>query len=121
MCRDERASNDSAVATVVDDIISAVAKDGDAAVRLHSARLDGWEPQSFRLTQSEIAASLERVPTQVQDDIAFCQEQVRAFAEAQRATMVDLEVETLPGVRLGHRHIPVASVGAGTRWSPPPI
>ena len=66
----------------------------------------------FRLDADEIAASLERVPAQVLEDIAFCQEQVRTFAEAQRATMTDLEVETLPGVRLGHRHIPVASVGA---------
>ena len=69
-------------------------------------------PHSFRLSSDEIAASLERVPAQVLDDIAFCQEQVRVFAQAQRATMLDLEIETLPGVRLGHRHIPVASVGA---------
>ena len=66
----------------------------------------------FRLSADEIAASLERVPTQVLDDIVFCQEQVRTFARAQRATLTDLEVETLPGVRLGHRHIPVANVGA---------
>ena len=68
--------------------------------------------EAFRLDADEIAASLERVPAQVLDDIAFCQEQVRTFARAQRATMTDLEVETLPGIRLGHRHIPVASVGA---------
>ena len=108
----ERASDDSAVAKVVDEIISAVATDGDAAVARYSAGLDSWEPQRFRLTPDAIAASLERVPTQVLDDIVFCQEQVRTFAQAQRATMVDLEVETLPGVRLGHRHLPVASVGA---------
>ena len=81
-------------------------------MRAYSARLDGWEPESFRLGPDEIAASLGRVPAQVLEDIAFCQEQVRRFAQAQRATMLDLEVETLPGVRLGHRHIPVASVGA---------
>ncbi len=108
----ERAENDEALAAVVDEIISAVAADGDGAVRRYSARLDGWEPESFRLTAEEIAASLERVPAQVLGDIAFGQEQVRAFARAQRATMTDLEVETLPGVRLGHRHIPVESVGA---------
>ena len=108
----ERAENDEAVAAVVDEIVSAVAADGDAAVRRYSARLDGWEPESFRLTADEIAASLERVPTQVLDDIAFGQEQVRTFARAQRATMTDLEIETLPGVRLGHRHIPVTNVGA---------
>ena len=109
---DRRADEHDAVAAVVDEIVSAVAAEGDAAVRRFSARLDGWEPRSFRLGDDEIAASLERVPDQVLDDIAFCQEQVRAFALAQRATMVDLEVETLPGVRLGHRHIPVGSVGA---------
>ena len=112
MRRDERANDDSAVAKVVDEIVTAVATDGDDAVTRYSARLDGWEPESFRLTPDEIAECLERLPDQVLDDIAFCQEQVRAFARAQRATMVDLEVETLPGIRLGHRHIPVASVGA---------
>ncbi len=112
MRKDERASDDNAVAKVVDEIIAAVATDGDAAVSRYSASLDGWEPQSFRLTSDAIAASLARVPTQVLDDLVFCQEQVRTFAQAQRATMVDLEVETLPGVRLGHRHLPVASVGA---------
>jgi sulfopropanediol 3-dehydrogenase len=109
---DERASDDTAVAKVVDEIVSAVAAEGDVAVRRYAASLDRWEPQSFRLTSEAIAACLERVPTQVLDDIVFCQEQVRVFAQAQRATMVDLEVETLPGIRLGHRHLPVASVGA---------
>ncbi len=101
-----------AVAKVVDEIISAVAAAGDDAVRRFSARFDSWAPSSFRLTTEEIAASLARVPAQVVDDILFSQEQVRAFARAQRETMVDLEVETLPGVRLGHRHIPLKSVGA---------
>jgi sulfopropanediol 3-dehydrogenase len=108
----ERAENDEAVAAVVDEIVSAVAAEGDAAVRRYSARLDGWEPAAFRLDPGAISASLERVPAQVLEDIAFGQEQVRTFARAQRATMTDLEVETLPGVRLGHRHIPVKNVGA---------
>ena len=108
----ERASGHEAVTTVVGEILSEIAAQGDDSVRRHSARLDAWEPERFRLSPDEIAASVERVPTQVLDDIAFAQEQVRRFAQAQRATMVDLEVETLPGVRLGHRHIPVASVGA---------
>ena len=108
----ERAENDEAVAAVVDEIVSAVAADGDAAVRRYSTRLDGWEPEAFRLTAEEIAASRERVTAQVLDDIAFGQEQVRTFARAQRATMTDLEVETLPGIRLGHRHIPIKNVGA---------
>ncbi len=107
-----RADHPDTVGNVVDEIISAVAAEGDDAVRRYSDRFDGWTPGSFRLSRDEIAASVERVPAQVIDDIAFCQEQVRMFAEAQRATLVDLEIETLPGVRLGHRHIPVASVGA---------
>jgi len=108
----QRANDRNAVAKVVDDIVSAVAAEGDDAVRRFSARFDNWEPLSFRLTADEIAACIERVPAQVLDDIRFCQEQVRTFARAQRATMVDLEVETLPGVRLGHRHIPLRSAGA---------
>lgn len=110
--RHDRAADDSAVAKVVDEIVTAIEAEGDAAVRRYSAGLDRWEPPSFRLAADEIAASLARVPAQVLEDLEFCQEQVRAFARAQRATMVDLEVETLPGIRLGHRHIPVASVGA---------
>ncbi|HET7450755.1 MAG TPA: histidinol dehydrogenase [Gaiellaceae bacterium] len=107
-----RADDGDAVARVVDEIVSAVASEGDGAVRRYSAQLDEWEPAAFRLTPEEIAASVARVPDQVLEDIRFCQEQVRRFAEAQRATIVDLEIETLPGVRLGHRHIPVHSVGA---------
>jgi sulfopropanediol 3-dehydrogenase len=108
----ERADSDDAVVKVVDEIVSAVAAEGDAAVRRYSGRLDGWNPESFRLSTVEIQAALGRVPAQVLDDMAFSQDQVRKFAAAQRATMKDLEVETLPGVRLGHRHIPIASVGA---------
>jgi sulfopropanediol 3-dehydrogenase len=106
------ATDSEAVARVVDEIVSAVGADGDDAVRRFSARFDSWEPRSFRLAADEIAASLERVPDQVLDDIRFSQEQVRNFARAQRETMTDLEVETLPGIRLGHRHIPIANVGA---------
>ena len=103
---------EAALAQVVEEIISAVAASGDDAVRAYSARLDNWEPESFRLGPDEIEASLGRVPRQVIEDIEFSQAQVRRFAQAQRETMLDLEVETLPGVRLGHRHIPVNSVGA---------
>ena len=103
---------DSEVAQVVDEIISAVAAGGDDAVRRYSGRLDGWEPAQFRLDEQEIEACLGRVPEQVLDDIRFSQAQVRRFAQAQRETMLDLEIETLPGVRLGHRHVPVSSVGA---------
>lgn len=109
---EHRANDRTAVAQVVQDIVSAVEADGDAAVRRYSERFDRWSPERFRLSAGEIAVSLDRVPEQVLEDLRFCQEQVRAFAEAQRATLVDLEVETLPGIRLGHRHIPIESVGA---------
>ena len=109
---DDRTGADDALARVVEEILSAVGAEGDAAVRRYSAALDRWEPASFRLSPDEIAESVARVPGQVLEDIRFCQEQVRRFAEAQRATMVDLEIETLPGVRLGHRHIPLQRVGA---------
>lgn len=102
----------AAVQEVVAEIITAVAAGGDEAVRAYSSRFDDWEPERFRLEPDEIEASLERVPAQVLRDIAFCQEQVRRFAQAQRETLLDLEVETLPGVRLGHRHIPIENVGA---------
>jgi sulfopropanediol 3-dehydrogenase len=106
------AGNARDVARVVDEIVAAVSSEGDAAVRRYSARLDDWEPASFRLSPAEVAAAVARVPGQVLDDIRFSQRQVREFARAQRATLQDLELETLPGVRLGHRHLPVESVGA---------
>jgi sulfopropanediol 3-dehydrogenase len=109
---DATPTEDGSVAAVVDEIVSAVAAEGDAAVRRYSSRLDRWEPESFLLSGADIDACVDRVPAQVLDDIAFCQEQVRRFAQAQRETMLDLEIETLPGVRLGHRHVPVAAVGA---------
>ena len=103
---------ETTVRQVVDEIIGAVRTGGDDAVRSYSARLDGWEPTSFRLDPGEIEACLARVPEQVLDDIRFSQAQVRRFAQAQLGTMHELEVETIPGVRLGHRHIPINSVGA---------
>jgi sulfopropanediol 3-dehydrogenase len=106
------AAADASVETVVDEILAAVAAEGDAAVRRYSSRLDRWDRERYLLDADEIDACVARVPAEVLDDIAFCQEQVRRFAQAQRETMHDLEIETLPGVRLGHRHIPVASVGA---------
>jgi sulfopropanediol 3-dehydrogenase len=102
----------SGVDDVVAEIIDAVRRRGDEAVREYSARLDGWSPPSFRLSPDEIEACVAAVPEQVLDDMRFAQAQVRAFAEAQRGSLSDVEVETRPGVRLGHRHIPVGAVGA---------
>lgn len=100
------------VRETVERIIADVRERGDDAVREHSARLDGWEPRSFRLADGEIERIVSSVPLQVLDDIRFCQAQVRAFAEAQRGSLLDLEVETYPGVTLGHRNIPISNVAS---------
>jgi sulfopropanediol 3-dehydrogenase len=102
---------DAKVRSTVEIIIADVAKRGDTAVRELSERFDKWSPPSFRLSYDEIAALVAKVATQTIDDINFAQSQIRNFAEIQRASMKDVEVETLPGVVLGHRHIPVGSVG----------
>jgi sulfopropanediol 3-dehydrogenase len=95
------------VETILDDVIAR----GDAAVRELSAKFDRWEPKDFRLSPAEIQTLIDSLPAQVIEDIKFAQAQIRRFAEVQRAALCDVEVETLPGVRLGHRNIPVASVG----------
>jgi sulfopropanediol 3-dehydrogenase len=100
------------VAETVSRILADVGDRGDAAVREWSSRLDGWERESFRLTDEEIGNVVASVAPSVLDDIRFAQAQVRRFAEAQRQTLGDLEVETLPGVTLGHRVVPVASAGS---------
>jgi sulfopropanediol 3-dehydrogenase len=100
------------VSATVTQIIAAVRVRGDDAVREYSARFDGWEPERFRLSDEEIERCLARVDRRTLADIEFAQAQVRRFAEHQRASLRDLEVETLPGVVLGHRHIPVDAVGA---------
>lgn len=102
----------AAVAETVSVIIADVRQRGDAAVREWSERLDGWSPERFRLGPDELERVVASVPHEVLEDIRFCQEQVRVFAQAQRATLTDLDVETLPGVFLGHRHIPVESSGS---------
>ena len=84
---------------------------GDAAVRELSARFDRWEPESFRLSDEQIEAIVAQVDDETLEDIRFAQAQVRRFAEAQRASLTDVEVETLPGVFLGHRHVPISGVG----------
>lgn len=107
----ERAEDDARTRATVESILKDIEARGDAAVRELAAKFDGYAPASFRLTASEIEAAMSRVSTRDMEDIRFAQGQIRRFAEAQRATMTDLEVETLPGVILGHRNIPVQSVG----------
>jgi sulfopropanediol 3-dehydrogenase len=102
---------DRQVRQTVEAILEDIRQRGDVAVRELSAKFDKWEPREFRLSQAEIAGLIDSLPAQVIDDIKFAQAQIRRFAEVQRAALRDVEVETLPGVRLGHRNIPVASVG----------
>ncbi|GAA1701399.1 histidinol dehydrogenase [Streptomyces yatensis] len=105
-------SSSPEVIDAVTGIISDIRSRGDVAVREYSARFDRWEPESFRLTAEEIEEIVARVPEQVLEDIRFVQRQVRAFAERQLASLGEFEMETLPGVSLGQKHIPVAAAGA---------
>ena len=102
---------DAAVRQAVQTILADIREKGDAAVRQLSEKFDNWSPTSFRLSEEEIEQTLSRVSKRDLDDIRFAQAQVRGFAEKQKACLKDLEVETLPGVVLGHRNIPVNSVG----------
>ena len=108
---DERAEDDAKVRAVVEATLADIEARGDAAVRDLSARFDNYDPPGFRLSQSEIAAAMQQVSARDMEDIRFAQKQIRTFAEAQRASMTDIEIETMPGVILGHRNIPVQSVG----------
>ncbi len=107
----EKTEADRKVRQTVEAILDDIAARGDAAVRELSAKFDKWQPESFRLSDSQIQALIDSLPAQVIDDIRFAQAQIRGFAEAQRSALRDIEVETLPGVKLGHKNIPVSSVG----------
>ncbi len=102
---------DTKVKTTVEKILADIKARGDVAVRELSERFDGYSPQSFRLTDEEVEACVARVPEQVLDDIKFAQAQVGNFAKIQRAALKEVEEETFPGVVLGHKNIPVNSVG----------
>jgi sulfopropanediol 3-dehydrogenase len=102
---------DASTRQTVASIIAEVRQNGDAAVRRYSEQFDRWSPASFRLSSDEIQACIAALPQQTVDDIKFAQAQVRRFAEAQRSAIQDIEVETLPGVVLGHKNLPVNSVG----------
>ncbi len=107
----ERADDDAKVRATVEDVLKDIETRGDAAVRDLSVKFDKYDPPAFRLSASEIEAAMAKVSKRDMDDIHFAQTQIRRFAEAQRASMTDVEIETLPGVVLGHRNIPVQSVG----------
>lgn len=107
----EKAAEDAKVRAVVEGTLANIKARGDAAVRDLSEKFDNYAPEKFRLTESEISAAMQKVSARDMDDIRFAQTQIQKFAEAQRASMTDVEVETMPGVVLGHKNIPVQSVG----------
>ncbi len=107
----ERAEDDAKVRAVVEQTLADIERRGDAAVRELSKKFDNYAPESFRLSQTEIDAAMHKVASRDMQDIRFAQDQIRRFAEVQRACLTDVEIETLPGVILGHKNIPVQSVG----------
>ena len=107
----ERREDDAKVKAIVEETLADIEARGDAAIRELSEKFDKYSPASFRLSEAEIEALIAEVSPRDLEDIRFAQDQVRRFAEAQRASMTDIEVETMPGVILGHKNIPVQSVG----------
>jgi len=105
------AAEQGKVRATVEVIIADIEKRGDTAVREYSERFDKWSPPLFRLSRAEIEACIAEMPARAVEDIKFAQTQIRNFARIQREALKDVEVETLPGVILGHRNIPVNSVG----------
>ena len=106
-----RAEADRKVRDVVEATLADIAMRGDAAVRELSVKFDGWDRDDYRLTPGEIQDCLDQLTGQDLKDIEFAQTQVRKFAQLQRDSMKDVEAETLPGVVLGHTHIPVNAAG----------
>lgn len=106
-----KADQNNQVRATVERIIKDIESRGDAAVAEYSANFDKWNPASFRLSQEQIQACIDALSPQALEDIRFAQAQIRRFAQVQRMSMRDVEIETLPGVVLGHRNIPVNSVG----------
>ena len=107
----ERAQDDAKIKAVVEKTLIDIEARGDAAVRDLSAKFDNYTPDHFRLTEQEISDLVANLSKREIADIKFAQEQVRNFAQAQRDSMLDIEIETMPGVILGHKNIPVQSVG----------
>lgn len=107
----DRAEDDSKVRATVETILQDIERRGDTAVRELSTKFDNYAPETYRLNEEQINNLINQLTEQELKDIRFAQEQVVKFARAQRDSMLDIEVETLPGVVLGHRNIPVQSVG----------
>ena len=106
-----RLDDDAKVRQTVEGIIKDVEANGDSAVREYSKKFDNWDPAEFRLSQADIEKARNSLSPREIADITFAQKQVRNFAQIQRDSMKDVEVETYPGVILGHKHIPVNAVG----------
>jgi sulfopropanediol 3-dehydrogenase len=106
------AGPDPAVAERVSEMLGRIERGGVDAVRAYSRELDAWDPPSLEVTAGQVAAAREALPDALTESIEFAQAQIRSFAELQRATLTDFEAETLPGVFLGQRQVPVATVGA---------
>ena len=100
------------VRETVEKLLADIETRGDTAVRELSKRFDNWEPEKFKLSEEQIQDCINRLDTRTLDDIRFAQDQIRNFAQLQRDSMKDVEEETLPGVILGHRHIPMNRVGS---------
>ena len=107
----EKAEENNSIKSAVEATLSKIEKHGDAAVIELSKQFDDWAPKTFRLSQKDIDACLKELTEENIKDIEFAQTQVRNFAEIQRTAITDIEVETLPGVILGHKNIPINSVG----------
>jgi sulfopropanediol 3-dehydrogenase len=107
----DRAEDDANVKATVEGIIKDIEARGDLAVHEYSKKFDNWDPSDFRLTMAEIEGARKKLSAREIEDIQFAQSQVRNFAQIQRDSMKDVEVETYPGVVLGHKHIPVNAVG----------
>ena len=105
------ADADAKVRATVEGILKDIEARGDDAVRHYSRQFDQWDPADFTLSQAAIEAAVKQLSAREIEDIRFAQTQVRGFAQIQRDSMRDVEVETLPGVVLGHKHIPVNAVG----------
>ena len=104
-------AEDAQVRQTVEQILADIEARGDSAVQELAKKFDNWDQPTFRLSEEEVAAAVAELPEQTIADIRFAQEQIRNFAQVQHDSMQEVEVETLPGVVLGHKHIPVNSGG----------
>ena len=107
----ERVEDDAKVRMTVEETLKDIELRGDVAVKSLSQKFDGYAPENFQLNESQILAAVQKVSKRDMDDIKFAQTQIRRFAEEQKASMSNIEIETVPGVILGHKNIPVQSVG----------